>query len=219
MQVLVALSRTGGEAVTRDQLVASCWGGLAIGDDAINRCIGRLRRIAEEEAPGAFVIETLPRIGYRLRRGDSAATKVTPRWRSIPWRIGFVGILAAAVVAAGVWVSLAALDSRPAVGGIAVMPFETPPGDVPAREFAAGLADEVASTLSKSELVSVDANTAGPLPRIGPDALALRLGATYALSGHVNKVGESLAVTVTVDDARRHELLWSVVSQFEIRPR
>ena len=66
MQVLVALARAGGEVVSRDELLASCWGGLAIGDDAINRCIGRLRRLSEEEAPGAFTIGTLPRIGYRL---------------------------------------------------------------------------------------------------------------------------------------------------------
>jgi adenylate cyclase len=66
MQVLVALARTDGEVVSRDELLASCWGGLAIGDDAINRCIGRLRRLSEEEAPGAFTIGTLPRIGYRL---------------------------------------------------------------------------------------------------------------------------------------------------------
>jgi adenylate cyclase len=66
MQVLVALARAGGEVVSRDELIASCWGGLAIGDDAINRCIGRLRRLSEEEAPGAFTIGTLPRIGYRL---------------------------------------------------------------------------------------------------------------------------------------------------------
>jgi len=66
MQVLVALARADGEVVSRDELLASCWGGLAIGDDAINRCIGRLRRLSEEEAPGAFAIGTLPRIGYRL---------------------------------------------------------------------------------------------------------------------------------------------------------
>jgi adenylate cyclase len=66
MQVLVALARADGEVVSRDELLASCWGGLAIGDDAINRCIGRLRRLSEEEAPGAFTIGTLPRIGYRL---------------------------------------------------------------------------------------------------------------------------------------------------------
>ena len=66
MQVLVALARADGEVVSRDELLASCWGGLAIGDDAINRCIGRLRRLSEDEAPGAFTIGTLPRIGYRL---------------------------------------------------------------------------------------------------------------------------------------------------------
>ncbi len=66
MQVLVALARADGEVVSRDELLASCWAGLAIGDDAINRCIGRLRRLSEEEAPGAFAIGTLPRIGYRL---------------------------------------------------------------------------------------------------------------------------------------------------------
>jgi adenylate cyclase len=66
MQVLVALARAEGEVVSRDEMLASCWGGLAIGDDAINRCIGRLRRLSEEEAPGVFTIGTLPRIGYRL---------------------------------------------------------------------------------------------------------------------------------------------------------
>jgi adenylate cyclase len=69
MQVLVALARADGEVVSRDDLLASCWGGLAIGDDAINRCIGRLRRLSEAEAPGAFTIGTLPRIGYRLSPG------------------------------------------------------------------------------------------------------------------------------------------------------
>ena len=49
MQVLVARARAGGEVVSRDELLASCWGGLAIGDDAINRCIGRLRRLSEAE--------------------------------------------------------------------------------------------------------------------------------------------------------------------------
>ena len=74
MQVLVALARADGEVVSRDQLLESCWGGLAIGDDALNRCIGRLRRLSEEEAPGAFTIGTLPRIGYRLSRaGDRAS--------------------------------------------------------------------------------------------------------------------------------------------------
>ena len=74
MQVLVALARADGEVVSRDELLASCWDGLAIGDDAINRCIGRLRRLADEEAPGAFTIGTLPRIGYRLSQAADPAS-------------------------------------------------------------------------------------------------------------------------------------------------
>jgi TolB-like protein/DNA-binding winged helix-turn-helix (wHTH) protein/tetratricopeptide (TPR) repeat protein len=69
MQVLVALAHANGEVVSRDQLVARCWGGLAVGDDAINRCIGQLRRLADIDAPGAFEIVTLARIGYRLVPG------------------------------------------------------------------------------------------------------------------------------------------------------
>ncbi|MGD0191370.1 MAG: winged helix-turn-helix domain-containing protein [Rhizomicrobium sp.] len=72
MQVLVALVHAQGEVVSRDQLVSSCWGGLAVGDDAINRCIGQLRRLAEADVPGTFAIETLPRIGYRLTPGIAA---------------------------------------------------------------------------------------------------------------------------------------------------
>jgi TolB-like protein/tetratricopeptide (TPR) repeat protein len=73
MQVLVALTRARGELVSRDALVDSCWGGLAVSDDAINRCIQRLRRLAEAEAPDIYSIETLPRLGYRLTAGAAPA--------------------------------------------------------------------------------------------------------------------------------------------------
>ncbi|MBV6424482.1 MAG: hypothetical protein NAOJABEB_02293 [Steroidobacteraceae bacterium] len=64
MQVLVALARRRGATVSRDSLIAGCWGGAIVGEDAIQRCIGRLRRLAG--AVGGFEIETLSRIGYRL---------------------------------------------------------------------------------------------------------------------------------------------------------
>jgi len=71
MQVLVALGRARGEVVSRDSLIASCWGGRAIGDDAINRAIGKLRRRAETD--GSFRIDTIPRVGFRLMETRSAA--------------------------------------------------------------------------------------------------------------------------------------------------
>jgi TolB-like protein len=64
MQVLVALAQADGRTVSRDTLVERCWGGVIVGEDAIQRCIGRLRKVAD--ATKAFEIVTLSRVGYRL---------------------------------------------------------------------------------------------------------------------------------------------------------
>ncbi len=65
MQVLVALARMQDEVVSRDELIDACWGGRIVGEDAINRCISRLRRLAET-LDGGFAIQTVARVGYRL---------------------------------------------------------------------------------------------------------------------------------------------------------
>src|SRR6516164_5060669 len=62
MQVLVALFQANGRVVSRDELIARCWEGRIVGEDAINRAIGRLRRLSE--TGGDFAVETIPRVGY-----------------------------------------------------------------------------------------------------------------------------------------------------------
>ncbi len=74
MQALVCLARAQGAVVSRDDLIRSCWGGRAVGEDAINRCIGKIRQLAEMEGEASFVIETIPRVGYRLIAVESGAT-------------------------------------------------------------------------------------------------------------------------------------------------
>ena len=64
MQVLVVLAQRRGQVVSRDQLIEACWAGRVVGEDAINRCIGKVRRLAE--AQGGFTVETIARVGYRL---------------------------------------------------------------------------------------------------------------------------------------------------------
>lgn len=64
MQVLVALAQRGGDVTTRDDLIALCWEGRAVSEDAINRPIALARKLGE--TTGAFAIETIPRVGYRL---------------------------------------------------------------------------------------------------------------------------------------------------------
>jgi DNA-binding winged helix-turn-helix (wHTH) protein len=65
MQVLVALHNARGEILSRDDLIDACWGGRAVTDDAVNRVISRLRALGRQF--GAFQVETVTKVGYRLR--------------------------------------------------------------------------------------------------------------------------------------------------------
>ncbi len=47
MQLFVAFLGANGRILSRDELIQCCWEGRIVGDDAINRTLSRLRRLAE----------------------------------------------------------------------------------------------------------------------------------------------------------------------------
>jgi DNA-binding winged helix-turn-helix (wHTH) protein len=99
MQVLVVLHRATGAVVSKDDLIRLCWDGRLVGEDAINRVLSRLRHDADEKAGGAFRIETITRVGYRLvaagaPAGQGIAAAPVSRRRSLV--IGGGAIVAAA---------------------------------------------------------------------------------------------------------------------------
>jgi Tol biopolymer transport system component/DNA-binding winged helix-turn-helix (wHTH) protein len=71
MQVLVALHQARGEPVSREDLCELCWEGRIVGDDALIRCVGLLRKALAGEP--RVTIDTIPKIGYRLRVAPAAA--------------------------------------------------------------------------------------------------------------------------------------------------
>ncbi len=73
MQLLVALAHAKGEIVSRDDLIERCWDGRIVGDNAIHRAVSRLRELALGFAGGAFQIETITKVGYRLLLNPEAA--------------------------------------------------------------------------------------------------------------------------------------------------
>lgn len=70
MQVFVALARSRGGIVTRDELIDWCWDGRIVGEDAINRAISRLRQVAAEIGGKSFAVETITKVGYRIVHGS-----------------------------------------------------------------------------------------------------------------------------------------------------
>ena len=81
MQVLVALASAAGETLSRDDLIAACWGGRAVTDDALNRVMSRLRALSRSF--GGFRVETITKVGYRLVADGGAARAVpfSEGWR------------------------------------------------------------------------------------------------------------------------------------------
>ncbi|MBB5707651.1 winged helix-turn-helix domain-containing protein [Sphingopyxis panaciterrulae] len=73
MQVLLALAEARSEIVRREDLTERCWEGRIVGEDAINRVLSRLRRVAEGIGEDSFRIETITKVGYRLVELDDRA--------------------------------------------------------------------------------------------------------------------------------------------------
>jgi adenylate cyclase len=67
MQVLVALNRRNGAVVSRSELHETCWSSRIVSDDSLNRAMTVIRRISKESGPEGFELQTISKVGYRLR--------------------------------------------------------------------------------------------------------------------------------------------------------
>ena len=105
MQVLVALAGANGGIVGRDALIERCWDGRIVGENAINRVISLLRQLAAESR--AFQIETVTKVGYRLKTNDGLRTVASSSHegasggREVGRRAALSAIAAAAAAATG----------------------------------------------------------------------------------------------------------------------
>jgi len=185
MQVLVALARAGGAVVSRDDLIATCWGGRVVGDDAITLVMMKLRKLADRNG-GAFAVETVPRVGYRLA-ADGAAT-------ALPWPEP---------------------EREPAPRArprLVVLEFTHPPGDDEQAWFAEALADELTVGLSKSPLLSVTPRQAllhSDVVGHPAGAICARLGVDYVLDGKVRSLGGTVRVSVDLIQGSDETSAWS----------
>ncbi|HYE42365.1 MAG TPA: winged helix-turn-helix domain-containing protein, partial [Caulobacteraceae bacterium] len=132
MQVLVALHENLGQPVSRTDFSEQCWEGRIVGEDALFRCVGRLRKVLAGE-PRA-VIDTIPKVGYRLRVEPPESADVGPTRPPAPSRRRPRPLLLAA--AGGALVALLALGAvaadrlRPAAAWSAqgMQPLTAEPG-------------------------------------------------------------------------------------------
>ena len=203
MQVLVALAQRRGEVVSRDELIQRCWGGRIVGDDSINRCIFRLRKLAQSY--GGFEIETVPRVGFRLTElGAAAARKGSKGWLSPRAIAGAVAVFTLTAVATGIWISRSGALRGPArEPRVVVQSFEPLGSNEAARAFGLRLADQVEGVLDEN-IVGVAVQVRG---------VAATMPADLSGGGTVSRDGNHWRVRAYLEDARSKTTLWS--AQYE----
>lgn len=191
MQVLVALAGADGEILSRDDLIQSCWEGRIVSENAIERVISRLRRLAETVAAGSFRIETITKVGYGLvHDSDRPAPPLPPpspgagrvgKGGGIDRRALILGGAALAVGGAGIWYAIR--DARPDVPPQAAILYD--------RGVAAlrrGWAEDTANAISAfREAVTIAPDYADGW---GMLALALQLSLEFAPPDTVDAVRE-----------------------------
>ena len=88
--VLQVLVQRAGDVVTKDELLAAAWDGMAVEESNLPVQVAALRRVFAAEPDGADWIETLSRRGYRFNGPavlmNSPAVTEPPRSASLPPR-------------------------------------------------------------------------------------------------------------------------------------
>lgn len=191
MQGLVALSGVAGAIRSRDDLLAHCWAGVVVGEDALNRVIGRLRRLGEES--GAFSIETIPRVGYRLlaqiAEGEHQVAAPAPPPLPLP---------------------PAARSTRPPV--LAVLAFDNLCEGEDMGWFSDGVSEEIQQCMSRAEGLKI-IGRASSFQFRGPHKNAanvgLALGATHVLDGSVRRSSQRVRISAQLVECHDQTIVWS----------
>lgn len=66
MAVLCVLARRPGVPVTRQEFYDEVWTGVVVTDDVLTRAVSELRKLFDDRVRPSRVVETVPRVGYRL---------------------------------------------------------------------------------------------------------------------------------------------------------
>jgi DNA-binding winged helix-turn-helix (wHTH) protein/tetratricopeptide (TPR) repeat protein len=211
-EVLVVLGAAEGEVVTRDELIAQCWGGRAISDDSINLVIAKLRKLSARTG-GLFRIETIAKVGYRLSVGAAetcraggepapASVPEAPTRERRPWfadvHLRLVGAaFIAALVSAAAWALITGARAT-----------ASPPEVVVERFVVAGpgLPETFADDLREDMLTTFQPGAAGATLRSG-DVGAAR--GAYRLRGRIEPVGGQVEVYARLESPDGSRMLWS----------
>lgn len=110
MDLLMLLAQRPGVVVTHEEIYSALWPGVVVGEDALARCVSKLRRALDDDAKTPAYVETISKRGYRLIAPVSAPAAARPSRR--PWLMLGAGVGALLIAASALWAGQIAGGAR-----------------------------------------------------------------------------------------------------------
>jgi TolB-like protein len=198
--LLIYLVQNRDRVVSKDDLIASIWGGRIVSESTLTSRINAARRAVGDSGEDQKLIRTIARKGIRFvgavraqsndgepaQAGGPPPTELRARTRpALP------------------------PPDRPA---IAVLPFINMSGDPEQEYFSDGISEDIITALSKLRWFFVIARNSSFIYK-GKAAhlkqVAEELGVGYVVQGSVRKGGERVRITVQLNDVATGSHLWA----------
>ena len=199
LDLLIYLIENNDRVVSKDDLIASIWGGRIVSDTTLTSRIYAARRAVGDSGRNQKLIRTIARKGLRfvgevIRKadGEPARTADPPpddADKAMP--------------------QAPALPDRPS---IAVLPFSNMSGDQEQEYFSDGISEDIIMALSKLRWFFVIARNSSFLykgkavhmKQIGED-----LGVGYVVEGSVRRSGDRVRITAQLNDVVNGSHIWA----------
>jgi TolB-like protein len=184
LDLLLLLAARGGAVVSKYDLIAEVWPGIAVEESNLTKQISALRR-ALDRSPGTSCIQTVPGRGYRFVATVSRAEHATAAAPPL------------------------AVPERPS---IAVLPFRNLIGDPEQEYFVDGVVEEITTAIAQYSWLLVIARGASFRYKGKPVDVryaARELGARYLLEGSVRKSGNRVRITGELVEATTGRQIWA----------
>jgi TolB-like protein len=193
--LIVYLIEHRGRVVSRDDLLASVWGGRIVSESALRSCINAARSAIGDTGEAQRLIKTLARRGIRFV--GTVEVDDTPA----PAPVAEVSTEAATPALP--------LPDKPS---IAVLPFTNISKDPEQDYFADGMAEDIITALSQLNWLFVIARNSSftyKSKTANVRQIGRELGVRYVLEGSVRRAGDRLRLAVQLIDASSGAHIWA----------
>ncbi|MGZ3308903.1 MAG: winged helix-turn-helix domain-containing tetratricopeptide repeat protein [Xanthobacteraceae bacterium] len=198
--LLLYLIENRDRVVTKDDLIASVWGGRIISDATLTSRIYAVRKALGDSGQHQKLIRTIPRKGLRFVSDVQAL--------STDDVLGDLGA-EPPLNESGEPSAALPMPDRPA---IAVLPFANMSDDVDQDYFSDGISEDLITALSKLRwffVIARNSSFAYKGKSVNIKEVGENLGVGYVIEGSVRKEGDRVRITAQLNDVATGSHLWA----------